>query len=826
MRHQAFGTLLSRWFVGLLSGLALLAGCNFSNDPVDSLVRELSDSYSITREQAARKLGDMGPKAVKAIPALRKRLLDIHKGVRQTAAEALGKIGPAAKVAILDLSKRFFDKEPGVRLKAAWSLGRIGEPSLPELSKLLSSDYPHARYLAIQALMQIKGKGIQQLQKALKDPSRKVRRAAVEALLQLGHTHLSMILPLLKDSQPDIRSYVAWRMSRLAPKVRRLKPKKVPELVTALADALKDESYQVRMYASFALSKFDEEAAPALKGLIEATQDKEWYVRKNAINALGAMKQKALSAIPHLAKCLLDETWDVKNEAARSLRRIDEPKTVLAIIPLLKNPKPSIRKFVAQTLGWMGATSKPAVSSLIQLLNDAHPKVWMAAQVALRQIGTASVPELTKSLRTRNHRMKERVLDTLTLLGTKAASATKAIQSLTSSRVWFVQQAALYALGSVRPYSKEKVAQILATLSDKSKRGRNRAAKSMGGAGKQAGPSAIKFWKQALSSKGSFQKELFNSLSGLVLYAPASFTRSLMTHFGNLPSKSLKRRVAVSLVRNPAKVSEETETYVRQAIEVSDKTVHEALAAMLARLPKSKKKLYLLSETLKSRYPSALRTSLQSLLLEGPGLVSSMTETLAQAKVITPVLQLLNHRKSFIRALAAEVLGSLGTKSKIAIPQLIKALKDRKASVRMEAAAALGWIGKVANSAIPALKKATGDRDARVRRNAVFALSLMVKKAIKPLTKLLLSNHKPQHINNTCLAFQRIWIPSKQERDVKESLKILLLDKKLPKTTLALVQDTLRRLQSNEKKQVFWVDHPRSPTLEVYVPEILFPHGP
>lgn len=78
------------------------------------------------RREAARILGDIGPKAFLggAVVPLRERLKkDKDDVVRKNAAEALGKIGTAA--AAQDLVDALQDKDPEVRLAAAEALGKI-----------------------------------------------------------------------------------------------------------------------------------------------------------------------------------------------------------------------------------------------------------------------------------------------------------------------------------------------------------------------------------------------------------------------------------------------------------------------------------------------------------------------------------------------------------------------------------------------------------------------------------------------------------------------------------------------------------------------------
>jgi HEAT repeat protein len=52
------------------------------------------------RVGAARALGEVGPAAKEAVPALIAALKGMDDGVRESAASALGRIGPAAREAI------------------------------------------------------------------------------------------------------------------------------------------------------------------------------------------------------------------------------------------------------------------------------------------------------------------------------------------------------------------------------------------------------------------------------------------------------------------------------------------------------------------------------------------------------------------------------------------------------------------------------------------------------------------------------------------------------------------------------------------------------
>jgi len=73
-------------------------------------------------------LGNIGPKAAKAVPALIKMLVDKVRKTRQHTGRTLGKIGPAAREAVPALKKVLENKDENkaVRHNAEWALKQIG----------------------------------------------------------------------------------------------------------------------------------------------------------------------------------------------------------------------------------------------------------------------------------------------------------------------------------------------------------------------------------------------------------------------------------------------------------------------------------------------------------------------------------------------------------------------------------------------------------------------------------------------------------------------------------------------------------------------------
>jgi HEAT repeat protein len=96
------------------------------SDDVRGLQITLKSEKVSERAASARILGEIGPAAKDAAPALAEALKDTDRDVRQNAAQALGYIGPGAKVAAPALITALQDKESQVRRAAAFALGKVG----------------------------------------------------------------------------------------------------------------------------------------------------------------------------------------------------------------------------------------------------------------------------------------------------------------------------------------------------------------------------------------------------------------------------------------------------------------------------------------------------------------------------------------------------------------------------------------------------------------------------------------------------------------------------------------------------------------------------
>ncbi|HEY6554076.1 MAG TPA: HEAT repeat domain-containing protein [Vicinamibacteria bacterium] len=110
----------------LVSASAAAGSAQDRSGDVRGLQITLKSEAPAERAAAARILGEIGPAARDAAPALAQALKDGDPAVRQNAAQALGYIGPGAKVAAPALITALSDKEAPVRRSAAFALGKVG----------------------------------------------------------------------------------------------------------------------------------------------------------------------------------------------------------------------------------------------------------------------------------------------------------------------------------------------------------------------------------------------------------------------------------------------------------------------------------------------------------------------------------------------------------------------------------------------------------------------------------------------------------------------------------------------------------------------------
>lgn len=130
---------------------------------------------------------------------------------------------------------------------------------------------------------------------------------------------------------------------------------------------------------------------------------------------------------------------------------------------------------------------------------------------------------------------------------------------------------------------------------------------------------------------------------------------------------------------------------------------------------------------------------------------ASILGAIGDSEAVSPLISLLSDTDQSVRGKASKALGRIGDPA--AVNSLIYSLNDRQNHVRMEAAKALGLIGD--RGAVIPLIKLLNDRDSSVQESVVNALGRIGdERAIKPFTELL------GKIRGVPLAFANIGEPA------------------------------------------------------------------
>ncbi|AFD00876.1 HEAT repeat-containing protein [Methanocella conradii HZ254] len=246
------------------------------------------------------------------------------------------------------------------------------------------------------------------------------RISAVKTLeMRGGRQSINLLAEALKDESYEVRESAYHAICRLGYEA-------MPEMVRAL----KDESFYARMYAALAISnmvtkepdkKYGDDIIDALA---QALLDKSIYVRRSAYDALKVLEYNKV--FKSLIGSLESPDAGIRLEAIIALGRIGDKRSMKALIRALYDEDANVRKCAIIALGRIrdkkavsllsGALSDPdggvrkeaakalgsiggprAVSSLIQALNDMEPSVRDAAREALSRINKS---EMTRSCRT------------------------------------------------------------------------------------------------------------------------------------------------------------------------------------------------------------------------------------------------------------------------------------------------------------------------------------------------------------------------------------------------------------------------------------------
>ncbi|MHC4400926.1 MAG: HEAT repeat domain-containing protein [Planctomycetota bacterium] len=274
-------------------------------------VREQLDKLrspdAAVRARAATRLGEMGERAVPAIPLLIDSLRDDALFTKEP-------IDPA------------WMSRPRVGDKAAAALAKIGKPAIEPLRLAQKDDDWRVRNRVIHALRQIKDAGVvEPLIAALKDETEGNRREAAAALADIkDFRRVEPLIEVLKNKDDDerlVRSFAATALETVTD----------PRAIAPLRAALDEVAEDARDSITDALARLGD--PQVVTSSIAALKDENLAIRQRAAYLL--MEAKDPQAVEPLIAALDDDEPDMRRFVARALGAIADPRAVEPLIELL-----------------------------------------------------------------------------------------------------------------------------------------------------------------------------------------------------------------------------------------------------------------------------------------------------------------------------------------------------------------------------------------------------------------------------------------------------------------------------------------------------------
>lgn len=365
--HAAAPPVVARVFAGVRE-LVALHGAGAVQALADALRggRELT---ALGREAACLALGDLGPAAEDAAPALLGALDDPNEDVRAAAALALGFLGVDDEIILSDLKRMLRDSVPAVRRQAALAASRItGKPlddrsaaepqpvpidgfedevlgravlrdgaasaGLERLLHALRDGREIVRQNAARAIGCLAEEGAEGIERSaqplallLRDGDATVRRAAVDALRDLGKQAVPaawFLTGALHDPEPTVRDAVVDVLVAL-----------YPEAEGFLVEALRTDTASAREGIFNVWYRLARDGVPSLG---EALRNPSGLIRLNAAWALELLaKRGADEVLDALEDRLADPIGQVR---AAALAAIDAIKGGKPRQPRVLEPEP------------------------------------------------------------------------------------------------------------------------------------------------------------------------------------------------------------------------------------------------------------------------------------------------------------------------------------------------------------------------------------------------------------------------------------------------------------------------------------------------------
>ena len=441
-------------------------------------------------------------------------------------------------------------------------------------------------------------------------------------------------------------------------------------------------------------------------------------VRRQVVKAVQAIRPGPAVTVPLCVKLLEDPDPAIR---VRILNALAEggSAAVPALIQALKNEKAAF--WACIVLREIGPEAKDAVPALVELLGDKRPEIRREAVLTLGAIGEASasaVPQIAAVLGDDHARTAATFV--LGELGQIPADAEAIIRANAKSEDKLLSTTSLWALARVHPEDKElrreATEQLISRLKEKDPFVRTAAARALAAlppAPEITGP----IWEKSMQDADATTIHYaLDALAGLG--APA--VPRLITA---LKHEKHRREIISVLGRMGPAAAPATDALAALIADKNDQVADEAILALANIGPGAKAAVPALAKALRQEKDTEPNLSAIAYCLGriGPDAASAQPELLALLKSADRSAALLSAwALNQIQVKSAEIAAK-------ALPVLIEGLTLPTAKCRQLAAEGLQDLGPLAKDAATALERASADEDKDVRDAAAKAL-----KAVQP----------------------------------------------------------------------------------------------
>lgn len=390
-----------------------------TTDVISTLIALLADPDEEFREIVGEALVDVGPHAV---PFLRRALRHEEIRIRLQAVRSLYSFGwryagVPDKEAADDLAAALQDRSPAIRRCAAYTLATMGpeaEQAVPSLIECLKDKDEDVRNAACEALGMIgpaAKPAIPEIRRLLMDDPEPTALGE-EALGRIGSSAVHVLIELLSHENAQVRSEAARALARIGPKAKVA----VPVLIKRLLDedvavgvesaialyaiagwmdlyvpVLANALQEEPHYVANAIMRIGPAAKPVVPVLIAFVREADdESVRHRAVLALGYIGIEDKTTVSMLVDIMKTKNGGASCNTVSALRFIGRP-AVPALIETLSHSDPDLRSSAAFALGEMGREADDAVPALIQALKDEDEDVRQEVESSLQGIASDGV---------------------------------------------------------------------------------------------------------------------------------------------------------------------------------------------------------------------------------------------------------------------------------------------------------------------------------------------------------------------------------------------------------------------------------------------------